>query len=275
MSSPPVQYAQNGDVHIAYRVLGDGPLDLVLVAGALTNLDVLWEFRDYRRACERLSSFARLITFDKRGMGLSDRVRVGTLEERMDDVRAILDAVGSESAALLGISEGGPMSMLFAATYPERTRALVLCGAEVKEETTDDWPWGEATREEFEAAMDLDRVVERWGQGLVADFLVPSRKGDPQLRELFGRLQVQSATPHDAIAFMRMAFEIDVRHVAPLVQGADADHPPRRRPDLRGRQRALAGRAHRGRPVRRARQETTIFPGSTAKTRSSTRSRSS
>jgi class 3 adenylate cyclase len=218
VSAPPVQYAQSGDVHIAYRVLGDGPLDLVLVGGAITNLDVLWEFGDYRRACERMASFARLITFDKRGMGLSDRVRFGTLEERMDDVRAILDAVGSDSAALLGISEGGPMSMLFAATYPERTRALVLCGAEVKEETTDDWPWGEATREEFEAAVDLDRVVARWGQGLIADFLVPSRKGDPQLRELFGRLQVQSATPHDAIAFMRMAFEIDVRHVAPLVR---------------------------------------------------------
>jgi pimeloyl-ACP methyl ester carboxylesterase len=217
VNAPPVQYAENGGVHIAYRVLGDGPLDLVFVAGAITNLDVLWEMSEYRRACERLASFSRLILFDKRGMGLSDRVRVGTLEERMDDVRAILDAVGSEATALMGVSEGGPMSILFAATYPERTRGLILCGAEVKEETMDDWPWGKATREEFEAAMDTERVVSRWGKGLGADLFAPSRKGDARLREQFGRLQVQSATPHDAIVFMRMAFEIDVRHVVPSV----------------------------------------------------------
>jgi class 3 adenylate cyclase len=213
--TPPIRYAQSGDVHIAYRVVGDGPLDLMLVAGAITNLDVLWEMPDYRRFCEDLASFSRLILFDKRGMGLSDRVRVGTLEERMDDVRAILDDVGSKSASLMGSSEGGPMSILFAATYPERTRALVLCGAEVKEETTEDWPWGESTRPEFDAAMDVDRIVERWGKGLTADVLVPSRKGDPHLREQVGRLQVHSASPQDAIAFMRMAFEIDVRHVVP------------------------------------------------------------
>jgi class 3 adenylate cyclase len=217
VSAPPIQYAANGDVHLAYQVLGDGPLDLVFVAGAITNLEVLWEMSDYRRACERLASFARLILFDKRGMGLSDRVRVGTLEERMDDMRAILDAVGTKTTVLMGVSEGGPMSILFAATYPERTRGLVLCGAEVKEETTDDWPWGEATREEFEEAMDLERVVARWGKGLGADLFAPTRKGDPQLREQFGRLQVQSATPHDAVAFMRMAFEIDVRDVVPTV----------------------------------------------------------
>jgi class 3 adenylate cyclase len=217
VSAPPIQYAANGDVHIAYQVLGEGPLDLVFVAGAITNLEVLWEMSDYRRACERLASFARLILFDKRGMGLSDRVRVGTLEERMDDMRAILDAVGSKTTVLMGVSEGGPMSILFAATYPDRTRGLVLCGAEVKEETTDDWPWGEATREEFEEWMDLEGVIARWGKGLGADLFAPTRKGDPQLREQFGRLQVQSATPHDAVAFMRMAFEIDVRDVVPAV----------------------------------------------------------
>jgi len=218
MSAPPVQYAANGDIHIAYQVLGDGPLDLVFVAGALTNLDVLWEMSDYRRACERLASFSRLILSDKRGMGLSDRVRIGTLEERMDDVRAILDAVGSDTTALMGVSEGGPMSILFAATYPERTRGLVLCGAEVKEERTADWPWGEATREEFEEWMDMEGVLSRWGNGLWADLLAPSREGDQKLREQFGRLQVQSATPHDGVAFMRMAFEIDVRDVVPAVK---------------------------------------------------------
>lgn len=217
VSAAPIQDAANGDVHIAYEVLGDGPLDLVFVAGAITNLEVLWEMSDYRRAGERLASFSRLILFDKRGMGLSDRVRVGTLEERMDDMRAILDAVGSETTVLMGVSEGGPISILFAATYPERTRGLVLCGAEVKEETTDDWPWGEATREEFEEWMDLEGVVARWGKGLGADLFAPTRKGDPQQREQFGRLQVHSATPHDAVAFMRMAFEIDVRDVVPAV----------------------------------------------------------
>ena len=217
MSAPPIRYAANGDVHIAYRVLGDGPLDLVLVPGAITNLDALWEIPEYREFYDRLASFARVTTFDKRGMGLSDRVRFGTLEERMDDVRAILDDLGSESAALMGVSEGGPMSMLFAATHPERTRALILCGAEIKEETTEDWPWGESTRQEFEEAMQIDRVVERWGKGLGLQFFVPSRKDDERLREQWGRLQVQSGSPHDAVAFMRMAFEIDVRHVVPSI----------------------------------------------------------
>jgi class 3 adenylate cyclase len=214
VSAPPVRYAANGDIHLAYRVLGDGPIDLVMVAGAFTNLDVLWEIREYREFHQRLASFARVITFDKRGMGLSDRVRFGTLEERMDDVRAILDDVGSESAALFGGSEGGPMSLLFAATHPERTRGLILCGAEIKEETTDDWPWGESTRPEFEEAMEIDRLLEHWGKGLGVASFAPSRAGDERLRELWGRLQVQAASPHDAIAFMRMAFDIDVRHVA-------------------------------------------------------------
>jgi class 3 adenylate cyclase len=217
VSAPPIRYATNGDIHLAYRVHGDGPIDLVVVGGAFTNLDVLWEVAEYRDYMDRLAAFARVITFDKRGMGLSDRVRAGTLEERMDDVRAILDDIGSESAALVGNSEGGPMSILFAATYPERTRALILCGAEIKEETTEDWPWGESTREDFEAAMQIDRVLERWGKGLGLQYFIPSRGDDERLRELWGRLQVQSASPHDAVAFMRMAFEIDVRHVVPTI----------------------------------------------------------
>jgi class 3 adenylate cyclase len=218
VSGPPTtRYAANGDIHIAYQTIGDGPIDLVFVAGAFTNLDVLWENPDYTRFCERLASFTRLILFDKRGMGLSDRVRIGTLEERMDDVRAVMDAAGSESAVLLGVSEGGPMSMLFAATHPERTRALILAGAEVKEETTEDWPWGESTPEEFEAAVNLERVVDRWGKGLALAYFMPSRAGDEELQKWFGRLQTHSASPHDAVAIMQMAFAIDVRHVAPTI----------------------------------------------------------
>ena len=128
-------------------------------------------------------------------MGLSDRVRIGTLEQRMDDVRAVMDAARSESAALMGVSEGGPLSMLFAAAHPERTRALILCGAEVKEETTDDWPWGEATRAEFEQAMDFDRVMERWGKGFAADYIFPNRQGDEAFRSWFGRLQISPRRP--------------------------------------------------------------------------------
>jgi class 3 adenylate cyclase len=217
VSASPIRYATNGNIHLAYRTIGEGPRDLVVVAGAITNLEVLWDIPEYRRHCEQLASFSRLIVFDKRGMGLSDRVRVGTLEERMDDVRAIMDDAGSESAVLMGISEGGPMSMLFAATYPERTQALVLCGAEVKEETTEDWPWGESTRAEHEEFLTIENLLARWGKGLIVGYFAPSRKDDERLREQVGRLQLQSASPHDAIAFMQMAFEIDVRHVVPSI----------------------------------------------------------
>ena len=215
--STPIQYARSGDVHVAYQVVGDGPIDLVVAMGAFTNLEVLWEVPEYRRLCENLGSFARLLLFDKRGMGLSDRVHFGTLDERMDDIRAVMDAAGSESAALMGVSEGGPLSILFAATYPDRTRALILAGAEVKEEKSEDWPWGEATREEIEEFLAPEALVPRWGKGLYLEQFIPSRSGDEKLRAMLGRLQVQSATPTDAIAFMRMAFEIDVRDIVPSV----------------------------------------------------------
>jgi len=216
MSGPPVRYADSGGVEIAYQVLGDGPLDLVWVAGAVTHLGVLWEHPGYRRFCEQLASFSRLILFDKRGMGLSERSRIGTLEERMDDVRAVMDAAGSERAALIGVSEGGPMSMLFAATYPERTRALLLIGAEVKEEKTDDWPWGEATTEEFESWM--ASVGERWGKGLIAPLYFPDDPDVEGLKRWFGKLQTAAMTPRDAVAFMRVGHDIDVRDVVPTVR---------------------------------------------------------
>jgi len=207
-------YAKNGDIHIAYQVHGTGPLDLVLCGGATTHLDVLWEEPAYRRLCEQLASFSRLICFDKRGMGLSDRVRAGTLEERMEDVRVVLDSVGSKEAALIGESEGGPLSMLLAATYPERTRALVLCGAEVCERKSEDWPWGEATPEEFEQSM--ASLPERWGLGRGVDWVAPSIANEAT-RAWWGKLQTHAMTPADAVAFMRIAFNIDVRHVAPFI----------------------------------------------------------
>jgi class 3 adenylate cyclase len=133
----------------------------------------------------------------------------------MDDVRAVMDAVGSERAVLLGESEGGPLSLLFAATYPERTQALVLCGAEIKERITDDWPWGEDTPEGFEQAM--VGLADRWGSGRGINYLAPSVAADKQWGEWWGRLCVQAASPGTAEAFMRMAFDIDVRHVLPAI----------------------------------------------------------
>ena len=214
--APEVRYASSGEVEIAYQVLGDGPVDLVWVAGSVTHLGVLWEHPGYRHFSEQLASFSRLILFDKRGMGLSERTRAGTLEERMDDVRAVMDAAGSERAVLVGVSEGGPMSMLFAATHPERTEALLLIGAEVKEQQTDDWPWGEGTREEFDTWM--RELPERWGHALAADRFFPEDPDPEATQRWFSRLQTASMTPRDAIAFLSMAMDIDVRDVVPSVR---------------------------------------------------------
>jgi class 3 adenylate cyclase len=208
---PAIRYAQSGDIDIAYQELGEGPPDLVLVGGAITHLTAFWEEASYRRFCERLADFARVLVFDKRGMGLSDHVRFGTLEERMDDIRAVMDSAGAKRAALLGISEGGPLSLLFAAAHPERTQALVMCGGEVKEETTEDWPWGEATRDAFEDAM--RRVSDWWAAGERVYGIVPSREGDRELAAWFHRMIVQAASPRATEAFMRMAFDIDAREV--------------------------------------------------------------
>ena len=209
------RFARSGDIQIAYRTLGEGPIDLVWVQGAWTHLDVMWENPAYRRFCERLASFSRLIWFDKRGMGLSDRVRVATLEERMDDVRAVMDAAASERAAIMGVSEGGPMSVVFAATYPERTSGLILCGAEVKEERTEDWPWGEQTWDEFgEMASKMDEI---WGEGHMMWHIAPSIKGDEQASEWWNRMEVNAMTPGAALDFMRMGMGIDIRDVLPVV----------------------------------------------------------
>jgi class 3 adenylate cyclase len=211
-----VRFTRSGDVDIAYRVVGDGPVDLVYVEGSYTHLEVEWDFPPLRRYFERLASFTRLVLFDKRGMGMSDRVPgATTLEERMDDIRAVMDAVGSERAAVLGESEGGPLGMLFAAAHPERTVALILLGAEVRERKDEDWPWGEATEEEFEAAMAT--LADRWGQGRGFQYLFPS-VGDVEWgRKALGRLQQHAGTPASLEAFSRMAFGIDVRHVAPTI----------------------------------------------------------
>lgn len=211
-----VRFARSGDVHVAYRVVGEGPVDLVYVQGSLTHLEVNWELPQFRRYCERLAEFTRLILFDKRGMGMSDRVPgATTLEERMDDIRAIMDAIGSERAAVMGESEGGPLAMLFAAAHPERTVALVLQGAEVRERTDDEWPWGENTEEEFEDV--IASLPGRFGLGLGIDHIAPSVAGQEWARAWRAKVVTNAATPGSAEAFMRMAFDIDVRHVAPTI----------------------------------------------------------
>ncbi len=214
---PDIHFARSDDVHIAYRVVGDGPIDLVYVQGALSHLGVAWELPAYRRFCERLGEFTRLILFDKRGMGMSDRVSGATpLDTRMDDIRAVMDAAGSNQAVIMGASEGGPLAMLFAAAHPDRTRALILMGAEVRERRDDDWPWGESTEEEFEAAM--TSVADRWGLGGAIAWIAPSVGDEPWAREWVARLQVNSVTPGAAEAFMRMAFDIDVRNIVAAVR---------------------------------------------------------
>ena len=202
---------------MAYTVSGEGPVDIVYVEGAFTHLEVSWEVPLYRRFCERLGEFARVIRFDKRGMGMSDRVPGGTtLETRMDDIRAVMDAAGSERAAIIGESEGGPLAMLFAAAHPERARALILQGAEVRERKDDDWPWGEATPQEHEAYMAA--IPERWGLGGNFPGILPSLGDVPWGREYMARRQRNAATPGAWEAFARMAFDIDVRHVAPTIK---------------------------------------------------------
>ncbi|MFN8630329.1 MAG: alpha/beta hydrolase [Chloroflexota bacterium] len=209
---PDIRFAQSGDVSVAYTTFGAGPIDVVWVAGSYTHLEIQLEFANIQDQCRRMAEFCRLILFDKRGMGMSDRVPGTTpLEERMDDIRAVMDAAGSASAAILGESEGGPLAMLFAAAHPERVSALILQGAEVCERTTPDWPWGEATDEEFEAS--IETLPDRWGRGNGFAVFAPDYPDQAWGRAWLSRLQRNAATPTAIVGWARMAHEIDVRHV--------------------------------------------------------------
>jgi len=207
-----IKYAKSGDVHIAYRVFGDGPRDLVLIPGTLSHADLYWEFPINRYLLKRLTSFARVIVFDKRGQGLSDRVAEQTLEERVGDVRAVMDAAGSSRATIYGWSEGGSMSLMFSATYPERTSALVLCGSFASIKAA---PWA-VSQERWEKL--LHRIETHWGRGVLVPINAPSRKDDAAFVEWFGRLERASASPGAILALMRANHEIDVRHVLPAIQ---------------------------------------------------------
>jgi pimeloyl-ACP methyl ester carboxylesterase len=213
---PETCYARSGDVNIAYQVVGEGPLDLVLVPGWMSNIEVFWEEPLAVRFFERLASFSRLILFDKRGTGLSDRVAdVPNLETRIDDVRAVLDAVGSSRAALLGYSEGGPMCALFAATYPDRTAALIMIGSYARRIWAPDYPWG-TPRQEWDAFA--DSVIRDWGGPVGLEARAPSLARDPQFRDWWARNLRLSGSPATARSVLMMNAEIDVRDVLPAIR---------------------------------------------------------
>lgn len=216
--APETKYATSGDVNIAYQVIGDGPLDLVFVMGWVSHLEYFWEEPSFACFLTRLASFSRLILFDKRGTGLSDRVpnaELPTLEQRMDDVRAVMVAVRSERAALIGVSEGGPMCSLFAATYPEKTIALVMIGTYAKRIYDADYPWA-PTEEERHHFYDL--MQNEWGGPVGIEERAPSMADDPHFREWWATYLRMGASPGAALALTKMNAEIDVRHVLPSIR---------------------------------------------------------
>ena len=215
---PSTHYVKSDDVHIAYQVIGDGSFDLLVVPGFISNVEATWQSPDQTAFFRHLASFCRVILFDKRGTGMSDRgSQIFTLEQRMHDVQAILDAVGSERAALFGISEGGPMSLLYAATYPERTSALVLYGSYAKRSWAPDYPFSWKD-EEWQRV--LDDIEHDWGtpQALSIAMRVPSLAGDRQAAERIASYYRAAASPGAAAAIMKMNREIDVRHVLPVTR---------------------------------------------------------
>jgi class 3 adenylate cyclase/alpha-beta hydrolase superfamily lysophospholipase len=215
---PETRYAKSGDVHFAYQVVGEGAVDLVLVHGWVSHLEHQWEDPSLARFLDRLASFSRLILFDKRGTGLSDRVAdsaLPTLEQRMDDVRAVMDAAGSTRAALFGVSEGGPLSALFAATYPMRTSALIMYGAYAKWIRDADYPWA-PSREDHEAAFKA--YEEHWGTPIGLKVLAPSVASDERWRQWWGQHQRLSASPGAGVTLYRMNVEIDIRQILPTIR---------------------------------------------------------
>jgi pimeloyl-ACP methyl ester carboxylesterase len=219
--APETRYARSGDLNIAYQVVGDGPRDLVYVPGWVSNVEMTWEEPAMAHFLERLASFSRLILFDKRGTGLSDRVsndRLPTLEERIDDVRAVLEAVGSERAALFGHSEGGNMCVLFAATYPHRTDALITLGSFAKRRDPDeDYPWAPTAESREETIEDIER---NWGhlRPVDVEYYAPSRVGDESFTRNLERYFRYSASPGAAAALARMNSYPDIRHILPTIQ---------------------------------------------------------
>jgi pimeloyl-ACP methyl ester carboxylesterase len=213
-----IRYADSDGVQIAYEAFGSGQRDLVFVHGWVTNLELLWDHPRVARSLDRLGSFCRVINFDKRGTGLSDRVpvdRLPTLEQRMDDVRAVMDAAGSERAVLFGHSEGGPMCALFAAAYPQRAEALIMYGSFAVRRRDSDYPWA-PTREERE--QHIQTVKDGWGGVVHLPDLAPGTVGDDQFSSWWVRFLRSSASPAAAVALTSMNSDVDVRAVLPTIR---------------------------------------------------------
>jgi class 3 adenylate cyclase len=214
---PPIaRYAKSGDVHIAYLVEGDSDLDLVWIPPWISQVEYLWAEESLGRVMDRFKTFARVITFDRRGSGLSDPLSgAPTLEEQMDDVLAVMDAAGSERAAIAGTLEGGPMAAVFAATHPDRVSHLVLYAtfARATRAPGYDWPW---TVEQREAHM--NEIVEHWGEGLVAGSVAPSQIANPSFMEWAGRLERLAASPATINRIFDLIGKIDVRDVLPSIR---------------------------------------------------------
>jgi class 3 adenylate cyclase len=208
---PETKYAKSGDINIAYQSLGKGALDLICVLGWVSNVEYVWEEPTISSFLNRLATFSRLIIFDKRGTGISDRVsQMPTLEQRMDDVRAVMDASGSQKASLLGISEGGSMCALFAATYPERTSGLILCGSFAKRIWDPEYPWAPTPEERKKF---FDTIREGWGGVVDIDTIAPSMSNDERFKTWWATYLRRSASPGDALAFAKMNTEIDIRNI--------------------------------------------------------------
>jgi len=215
---PATRYATSGNVNIAYQVIGDGPVDLVFVMGWVSHLEYFWTEPRFARFLRRLASFSRVILFDKRGTGLSDRVPVDqlpTIEQRMEDLHAVMQASGSERAVICGISEGGCMSAVFAATYPERTLALVMIGSYARRLRAPDYPWGpdHAARERF-----LCEIQEHWGGPVGLEERAPSLAGNPDFRRWWAAYLRMGASPGAAVALTQMNTDVDIRHVLRAVR---------------------------------------------------------
>ncbi len=214
---PETSYVRSGDCHIAYQTLGDGPADLLFVHGWISHIEHLWEEPRVARFLRGLASFSRLILFDKRGTGMSDPVsldRLPTLEERMDDVQAVLDAVGSERAALFGTSEAGALNLLYAATHPERVSALVLLNSYARLAWSPDYPCG--IPPECAHAL-LKMVREGWGKGVAFEALVASQADNASMRSWWARYQRLAASPGAAVTLLRSAYDTDARAVLPAI----------------------------------------------------------
>jgi pimeloyl-ACP methyl ester carboxylesterase len=213
---PETRYVKSGNVYIAYQVVGRGATDLVLLGGFYSHLEAQWEEPRYARFLERLGSFSRLILLDQRGTGLSDRaVRLPTLEQHIDDVLAVMDAVGADRAAIVGIAQGGALGALLAATHPKRVSALVLYSAYARLMRDDGYPWGRDARWYRRLVHDTE---SRWGTGASLERLAPGTAGDESFRRWWARFERLIHSPGSARAYLRMQAEVDIRPVLPVIQ---------------------------------------------------------